>query len=71
MVVVYIGAESLDKKKAAMPRVRHASDERSRLTPSARAIIDARLAEGLRDIKEGRGIGPFSTAEEAMKALLE
>jgi AbrB family looped-hinge helix DNA binding protein len=39
------------------------------LTP--RVFIEKRLAEGLRDLKAGRGIGPFSTAKESMKALLE
>lgn len=39
------------------------------LTP--KVFIEKRLAEGLRDLKEGRGIGPFSTVKESMKALLE
>ncbi|MBI3325368.1 MAG: Spy/CpxP family protein refolding chaperone [Nitrospinae bacterium] len=39
------------------------------LTPEQRAIIDARLAQGLEDIEKGRVLGPFTTAREAMRAL--
>jgi len=39
------------------------------LTPAERAQLDARLAEGLEDIKHGRVLGPFDTAKEAMRAL--
>ena len=39
------------------------------LTPAQQAVIDARLAEGLEDIKQGRVLGPFETAKEAMQAL--
>jgi AbrB family looped-hinge helix DNA binding protein len=38
---------------------------------SPKDYIDKRLAKALQDVKEGRGIGPFSTVEEAMKALLK
>ena len=37
------------------------------LTP--KQLIEKRLAEGLKDIKEGRVIGPFKTAKQAMRAL--
>ena len=37
------------------------------LTP--KTFIEKRLAEGLEDIRRSRGIGPFSTAEEAIRAL--
>lgn len=43
-------------------------------TPEQRRIIDARLAEGLADIKAGRIHGPFDTADEMiadMKARLK
>ena len=33
-------------------------------TPEQRRTIDARLAEGLADIKAGRTFGPFDTADE-------
>jgi bifunctional DNA-binding transcriptional regulator/antitoxin component of YhaV-PrlF toxin-antitoxin module len=33
-------------------------------TPEQRRAIDARLAEGLADIKAGRTFGPFNSAEE-------
>jgi bifunctional DNA-binding transcriptional regulator/antitoxin component of YhaV-PrlF toxin-antitoxin module len=42
-------------------------------TPEQRRIIDARLAEGLADIKAGRTFGPFDSADEMiahMKAQL-
>lgn len=39
------------------------------LTPEQKAQIDARLAEGLEDIKHGRVLGPFDTAKEAMRTL--
>ena len=57
VVVVYIGAMHQEAKKGRARRVHDA--------------IEQRLAAGLKDIKEGRGIGPFSTVEESMKALLE
>ena len=43
-------------------------------TPEQRRIIDARLAEGLADIKAGRTFGPFNSADEMithMKAQLK
>ncbi|MBI2120544.1 MAG: AbrB/MazE/SpoVT family DNA-binding domain-containing protein [Parcubacteria group bacterium] len=42
-------------------------DDRLTLTP--KTFIEKRLAEGLRDIKEGRYIGPFKNAKEAFSAL--
>lgn len=42
-------------------------------TPAQRRIIDVRLDESEEDLKEGRGFGPFNTAEEMisdMKARL-
>lgn len=42
-------------------------------TPEQRRIVDARLAEGLADIKAGRTFGPFDSADEMiahMKAQL-
>ncbi len=39
------------------------------LTPTQKAVIDARLAEGLEDIKQGRVLGPFDTAKKATHAL--
>ena len=33
-------------------------------TPEQRRVIDARLAEGLADIKAGRTFGPFNSADE-------
>jgi bifunctional DNA-binding transcriptional regulator/antitoxin component of YhaV-PrlF toxin-antitoxin module len=53
-----------------LPKLPAADDE---YTPGHRRMIDARLAEGLADIKAGRTFGPFNSAEEMiadMKARL-
>jgi AbrB family looped-hinge helix DNA binding protein len=39
------------------------------LTPEQKAVLDARLAEGLEDIRQGRVLGPFDTEQEAVRAL--
>ena len=39
------------------------------LTPEQRAQIDARLAEGLRDIKQGRVYGPFESVDAMVQSL--
>src|SRR5712691_1904509 len=39
------------------------------LTPEQRAVIDARLAEGLEDIKQGRVYGPFDSVEAMVQSL--
>jgi bifunctional DNA-binding transcriptional regulator/antitoxin component of YhaV-PrlF toxin-antitoxin module len=44
-----------------LPKLPAADDE---YTPAQRGIIDARLAEGLADIKAGRTFGPFNSAGE-------
>jgi bifunctional DNA-binding transcriptional regulator/antitoxin component of YhaV-PrlF toxin-antitoxin module len=44
-----------------LPKLPTADDE---YTPEQRRVIDARLAEGLADIKAGRTFGPFSGADE-------
>jgi hypothetical protein len=38
-------------------------------TPEQRRVIDARLAEGLEDIKQGRVYGPFATHKQMMNSL--
>ena len=38
-------------------------------TPAQRRIIDARLAKSDEDIKAGRTLGPFDTAEELIASL--
>jgi len=70
VVVVYIGTETRGEEKKKR-RVRKAINGGERLSASARAVIDARLAEGLRDIKEGREFGPFSNAQDMIRALEE
>lgn len=44
-----------------LPKLPTTNDE---CTPDQRRIIDARLAEGLADIKAGRTFGPFDSADE-------
>jgi len=44
-----------------LPKLPTTNDE---YTPDQRRIIDARLAEGLADIKAGRTFGPFDSADE-------
>jgi AbrB family looped-hinge helix DNA binding protein len=39
------------------------------LTPTQRASIDKRLAEGLEDIKEGRVYGPFDSVDTMLRSL--
>ena len=38
-------------------------------TPAQRRVIDARLAEGLEDVKKGRTVGPFHTADETIASM--
>jgi hypothetical protein len=38
-------------------------------TPAQRRIIDARLAKGLEDVKKGRTVGPFNTADEMIASM--
>ena len=38
-------------------------------TPEQRRIIEAQLAEGLEDIKQGRTHGPFNTVEEMIASI--
>ena len=39
------------------------------LTPRQRAVIDARLAEAMKDVREGRMYGPFASVDAMRKAL--
>lgn len=43
--------------------------EKEQLILTPQMFIEKRLAEGLRDIRQGRTIGPFKTAHDAIKAL--
>jgi len=54
-----------------LPKLPSADDE---YTPEQRRAIDARLAESEAELRQSRGFGPFSTAEEmiaSMKAELK
>jgi bifunctional DNA-binding transcriptional regulator/antitoxin component of YhaV-PrlF toxin-antitoxin module len=48
------------------PRPAAADDE---YTPEQRRIIEAQLAEGLEDIKQGRTYGPFDTVDEMIASI--
>ena len=43
--------------------------EEDRLVLTPQMLVEKRLAEGLKDIKEGRVVGPFKTSRAAMGAL--
>ena len=43
--------------------------ENDRLIFTPKVFIEKRIAEGLKDIKEGRTIGPFSNIDDTIKAL--
>ena len=45
------------------------SVEQDRLVFAPKALVDKRIAEGLRDLRTGRTLGPFSIADKAMKSL--
>jgi hypothetical protein len=61
---------SLDAYAAERVREILAEDE-AELTVAQRKAIDARLAEGLDDLANGRSHGPFSTHRELMARLEE
>jgi AbrB family looped-hinge helix DNA binding protein len=39
------------------------------LTPQQKAVIDARIAEGLEDVKKGHVYGPFDSVETMLHSL--
>jgi AbrB family looped-hinge helix DNA binding protein len=43
--------------------------ERGRLVLTPQADLEKRLAESFEDFKNGRALGPFKSAREAMRAL--
>ena len=49
------------------PEMPELEDDRLALTP--KMLVEKRLAESLKDVKQGRVVGPFRTARSAMKAL--
>ena len=49
-----------------LPKLPSAADE---YTSAQRRVIDARIAEGLADVKHGRVHGPFETHEAMIKFL--
>ncbi len=49
-----------------LPKLPSADDE---YTPEQRRKVDAELAKGLQDLKEGRTYGPFNTADEMIASM--
>ena len=43
--------------------------EEDRLVLTPQMLVEKRLAEGLKDVKEGRVVGPFKTSRAAMRVL--
>jgi AbrB family looped-hinge helix DNA binding protein len=40
-----------------------------RLILTPKTLVDQRLAEGLKDVKQGRVYGPFNSADELLRSL--
>ncbi|MDE0434880.1 MAG: hypothetical protein OXH92_12835 [Bryobacterales bacterium] len=43
--------------------------ESGRIALSLKSLVDRDIAKGVEDFKKGRSIGPFETADDAVKAL--
>jgi AbrB family looped-hinge helix DNA binding protein len=63
----YVEVQQVKGKVVITPKKLVDRDED--LTPEQRAVIDARLAEGLDDIKEGRASPAFSSARALTRYL--
>ena len=46
-----------------------ATVEKGKITLTPKSLVDREIAEGLEDFKKGRTLGPFKTADAAVKAL--
>ena len=53
----------------AVGDILEASVEKGRITLTPKTIVDREIAEGLEDFKKRRSIGPFETADAAIKTL--
>lgn len=49
--------------------LRAVKEGRAALSPRARKVLDEAIAEGLRDIEVGRGLGPFRSVPEFKRAF--
>ena len=58
-----------DQVGIAVGDILEATVERGRITLTPKSIVDRDIAEGLEDFKQGRSLGPFETADAAVKAL--
>ena len=66
-VKLHRGSVVLTPRQDSAPPILPSADDE--YTPAQRRIVDARLAEGIADIKAGRTHGPFSTHAEMMSFL--
>ena len=53
----------------AVGDILEASVEKGRITLTPKSIVDRDIAKGLEDFKKSRSIGPFETADAAVKTL--
>ena len=53
----------------AVGDILEATVERGKITLTPKSIVDRDIGEGLEDFKKGRSLGPFETADDAVKAL--
>ena len=58
-----------DQVGVAVGDILEATVEEGRITLTPKSLVDRDIAEGLEDFKKGRSIGPFETADVAVKAL--
>ena len=66
---VTLPAEVREKLDVDVGDFLEAEVKNGKLTLSPKTVIDREIALGLKDIKEGRFLGPFRTAKEAVRAL--
>lgn len=58
-----------DQVGIAVGDILDATVEKGRITLTPKSLVDRDIAEGLEDFREGHSIGPFETADAAVKAL--
>jgi AbrB family looped-hinge helix DNA binding protein len=58
-----------DEAGVAIGDILEATVEKGKITLTPKSLVDRDIAEGLEDFKKGRSMGPFETADAAIKAL--
>ena len=58
-----------DQAGVAVGDILEATVERGKIMLTPKAVMDRGIAEGIDDFKNGKYIGPFSTAQAAARAL--